>query len=420
MKKSFLINVILWKELVKITPPLNSFLNIILISTVLSLVIYQTAYSQTDEESLMEKGIDAILDSQFEDAIAYFDKILEKDPQNTQALTNKGVALGNLGKSSEAISLFDKVLEIDPNNLDALNNKGAALVALEKYDEALLYFDRILAIDPENQSAKISKKIILNREFPSLMEKGIIAILDTQFEEAIAYFDKILEKDPQNIKALSNKGVALGKLERDSEAIYQFDQVLEIDQNNTDALNNIGAVLINLGSYNDALSYYDRVLAIDPVDKIAVYSKRKIMHSEIFGGLQQIGLVDTMAAYVHLSLHDSNGNLLNYIESDSIVISNLSLINDYLDDIKSGELVDDPSIHEATYSFTKKNVTRNEQDLEMVTVRHQGVYNGLKLTVSKTLLSPDNTWSIISDSDGFPIHSGDHFDFLWIILRPIS
>ncbi len=149
--------------------PLNPFLNIILISIVLSLVIYQTAYSQTDEELLMEKGIDAIFDSQFEEAISYFDKILEKDPQNTKALTNKGVALGSLERTLEAISQFDKVLEIDPNNLDALNNKGAALVKLEKYDEALLYFDRILAIDPEKQSAKISRKIILNRDFPYLM-----------------------------------------------------------------------------------------------------------------------------------------------------------------------------------------------------------------------------------------------------------
>ncbi len=56
----------------------------------------------------------------------------------------------------------------------------------------------------------------------------------------------------------------------------------------------------------------------------------------------------------------------------------------------------------------------------MITVRHQGVFNGISLTVSKTLLSPDNTWSIISDSDGYPIRNGDHFDFLWTILRPIS
>jgi len=144
------------------------------------------------------------------------------------------------------------------------------------------------------------------------------------------------------------------------------------------------------------------------------------LHSIIFGGLRPIGQVDTLAAYVHISLRDSNGNLLNYMESSSIMISNLSVINDYLDEIKSGELIDDPSIHDATYSFTKKNVTRNEQDLEMITVRHQGVFNGISLTVSKTLLSPDNTWSIISDSDGYPMLPEDHFDFLWVILRPIS
>ena len=40
---------------------------------------------------------------------------------------NKGLALDNLGRYKEAISNYDKVLEIDPNDVDALNNKIAAL-----------------------------------------------------------------------------------------------------------------------------------------------------------------------------------------------------------------------------------------------------------------------------------------------------
>ena len=49
------------------------------------------------------------------------------DPNNIYALYNKGLALDNLGRYKEAISYYDKVLDIDPNDVDTLNNKIAAL-----------------------------------------------------------------------------------------------------------------------------------------------------------------------------------------------------------------------------------------------------------------------------------------------------
>ncbi len=44
----------------------------------------------------------------------------------------------------EAISYYDKVLERDAEFLDALVNKGHALNHLKRYDEANLYYDKAL------------------------------------------------------------------------------------------------------------------------------------------------------------------------------------------------------------------------------------------------------------------------------------
>ena len=43
---------------------------------------------------------------------------------------------------------------------------------------------------------------------------GMLLELD-RIEKAIPYFDKVLEIDPNNVGALTNKGLALGKLDRD-------------------------------------------------------------------------------------------------------------------------------------------------------------------------------------------------------------
>ncbi len=48
--------------------------------------------------------------------IENYDKILERDPENTTILNNKGTALVNLREYQEAIKYFDKVLKIEPNN----------------------------------------------------------------------------------------------------------------------------------------------------------------------------------------------------------------------------------------------------------------------------------------------------------------
>ena len=73
----------------------------------------------------------------FKESKFYFDKALEIDPDDIDALFNKAYELGNLGRSEEAIINYDKVLEINPLDIDALNNKGFELATLGRYEEAI-------------------------------------------------------------------------------------------------------------------------------------------------------------------------------------------------------------------------------------------------------------------------------------------
>ena len=45
------------------------------------------------------------------------------NPNNVDALYNKGNALDNLGNHTQAISYYDKVMDINPNDSDALITK---------------------------------------------------------------------------------------------------------------------------------------------------------------------------------------------------------------------------------------------------------------------------------------------------------
>ena len=68
------------------------------------------------------------------DAINSFNKIIDVDEKNTDALNAKGLALDRLGDYKEAIKCYDLVLENDELNTDAMNSKGLALQRIGKIE----------------------------------------------------------------------------------------------------------------------------------------------------------------------------------------------------------------------------------------------------------------------------------------------
>ena len=142
--------------------------------------------NQTNSEiiELSTVGISLLQQGKFNDAIRYFDKILEIDPYDSIALGNKGAALTQLNRHEEALQVYNKALEIDPKNTSILNNKAATLFEIGRIDESLLALDKILEIEPENVSV--------------LTLKGKVLTTAKRYEESFLIFKKSLEIDPKN------------------------------------------------------------------------------------------------------------------------------------------------------------------------------------------------------------------------------
>ena len=88
---------------------------------------------------------------QFQDknkeALTRFERALDIDPENKEALYGKGLAFIALGKATEAASIFDKIIQIDPKNYQAYKASGLALEASGKYPEALKVYEKALEIN---------------------------------------------------------------------------------------------------------------------------------------------------------------------------------------------------------------------------------------------------------------------------------
>ncbi|MEW6680716.1 MAG: tetratricopeptide repeat protein, partial [bacterium] len=77
-----------------------------------------------------------------------FDRVIRLNPNLAEAWSNKGIALGNLGKYDEEIKCYDEAIKINPNYDKAWSNKGIALGNLGKYDESIKCYDEAIKINP--------------------------------------------------------------------------------------------------------------------------------------------------------------------------------------------------------------------------------------------------------------------------------
>jgi tetratricopeptide (TPR) repeat protein len=74
----------------------------------------------------------------------------------------KGLIFNKLGKYGEALEFFEKALELDPDNAETWYEKGLSLKKLKQYQEALKSFNKALKIDPEYKLALKGKKEVLD------------------------------------------------------------------------------------------------------------------------------------------------------------------------------------------------------------------------------------------------------------------
>lgn len=176
--------------------------------------------SKSDVENLHKKALVLQKDGNQEEAIKYFDKALEFEPNNSELLYDKAISFQMLLRFDDAIEYYNKSLKIDPNNFGAFINKGLCLSSpnMNRQEDAILCFDQALILIPDDPGV--------------LSLRGYALDSIGRYREAIDCFDKVLETQPREVNILINKGLALSHLGRYDEAIAYFDTVLDYEPNN--------------------------------------------------------------------------------------------------------------------------------------------------------------------------------------------
>jgi Tfp pilus assembly protein PilF len=151
-----------------------------------------------------------------------------------------------VGQTSAAISLYNKVLEIDDKNMDALFGIATAYHRNYQYEQARSIYAQILTITPNNKEVLNNFLVLVSEESPesALIELQKLERINSSFspipaqiamiylkigqtEKAERYLRRAITLSPENVTYKYNLAIASDKLNNYPQAISLYRQVLD-------------------------------------------------------------------------------------------------------------------------------------------------------------------------------------------------
>jgi Flp pilus assembly protein TadD len=145
---------------------------------------------------------------------------------------------------------YQTILEKDPNNLDALSNLGVVYFRTGKIGTAESTLKKALAIAPNDASV--------------LTTLGIVHYRQSRFDEALKELRKAIEINPNSATAHNYLGITASQKGRQQEAEKEMLQAIANDPNYADAHFNLAVLLITTQPPSRALAreHYARATAL--------------------------------------------------------------------------------------------------------------------------------------------------------------
>lgn len=138
-------------------------------------------------------------------------EIIEKNPQDANALNLRGTAYGQAGDYKNAMQDFNAALKIKPDFPQAYANRALVFVKIDSLPRAIADYDRAIEANPDYAAAYVGR--------------GNVYRLLNEHRKAIGDFTKAISIQPDPV-AHFNRGLSRQKLGLHSEAIDDFDNAI--------------------------------------------------------------------------------------------------------------------------------------------------------------------------------------------------
>ncbi|GAC1454941.1 MAG: tetratricopeptide repeat protein [Steroidobacteraceae bacterium] len=231
-------------------------------------------------------------------AVAAYEVLRRRGPENADVLQLLGVALAQLGRCEEAVRFLTHSLELVPDRPSVLINLAQALHTLGREQEALRTCDRALTLDKSLASGyrtRAAALTALGRQQDALANAGQAvrlvpndaaahADLGVALEavgrqrEALECFERAVTLDPGLASAHHNRAVLLARLQEHERALQSFDAALALQPHSAALHTRRGTTLKELGRLEEAVQSFSLALAIDPDSAETLHNRAVVQY----------------------------------------------------------------------------------------------------------------------------------------------
>ncbi len=226
-------------------------------------------------------------EKQYKQAHEQFSEVLERKPENADALYAMGLLGLQLRQLDEAQVNFEKLLQTGKRSDEANYYLGELHESKKQPQEAIKYY---LAVrkNPQHIDAQIRVASLLARmgkldearnqlhrvHAPNLevqlrlyLAEGELLVASKKSEEAFELYTQALEQMPANARLLYARALVAEKVKHLDVAIQDLELILKNEPNNIEALNALGYTLVDrTGRVQEGVGYIEKALAAKPGD----------------------------------------------------------------------------------------------------------------------------------------------------------
>jgi tetratricopeptide (TPR) repeat protein len=181
----------------------------------------------------------------YDEAVNYFNSVLDIDPSNVEAWLRKGDVFSKTDRWGGAIQCYTEAVKHAPNREDIWIAMSDTYINHGKYKDASRSLDEVLKINIWSADAWYLQGIVFSR-------------ID-RWGAAIQCLDKALNISPLHVRAWKSKGDLLYGTNRYEEAINCYERALKIQPEKTELLLSKARVLKSMGRFKMALGILKRI-----------------------------------------------------------------------------------------------------------------------------------------------------------------
>lgn len=216
-------------------------------------------------------------------AIAYFDRLIAREPDNPQWHRGRGVCYEFCGDGAAALRDYNKAIELAPHDSETYLRRGRILARGGRFDRAAEDFSKSIELGDEravcrhhrglcylkvgrlkDALADLNRALQLDNADPRFYrDRAEVLAAAKNYQRAEVDFTKSIELGPNDARPYFGRGFIYALQKKFDRAIADYSQAIAHDPNHAVAYLRRGEALASIGQQQKAMNDFNAAIALD-------------------------------------------------------------------------------------------------------------------------------------------------------------